>query len=207
MPIMQEMNKDPEERTRFNFVVIPQSKAPKTGWAEDEALVLAQVNTYWLDWDGGMRMSGWWEDVRASMQHEFTEYVDPDADKLDDNPQTFVVPSRTSEHAVAMVGPLASVKKPSTVNLHPREYVWSLTAREGTFNYDAETRKPKPLTAMNVRALAQAFENQANNVDIGTDKAGGHLLLKRYAANVRKFEGFVGRPVRWELRTTDAERA
>ena len=203
MPILQEMSKDPETRTKFNFVAIPRSKAGKD-WEEKEAATLFQVNTYWLDWDGGKRLSGFSEDVRGSLECEFSETF-PDADAMDDAPVAVLVPSKESMHAVAMMGPNATKIVPSRVNIHPRKLQWKPEARQGYFRYDPVKRTPQPLVEMNVRAFEQAFENaQTAAGDTGLDKTGGHLFIKRYKKEFEKFRGFVGREVRWELRLAEA---
>lgn len=194
---------DPRGRVKFDFVAIPKNKDGK-GWSEAEALKLASMDTYALDWDGGLRLSGFWEDVRASMERAHTETF-PDADPMDDAPLPVVVPSEMKSHAVAMTGRRAeTMSEPHPINIHPRHYYWKAEAREGYWNYDPAKREVGPLGEMHVRAFIQACENQLNNPDIGTDKPGGHLFIKKHKKNHDKLASLVGRQVKWELRVAEA---
>jgi len=202
MPVLKEMSKETGVRTKFNFVAIPQAKAGK-GWAEDEALILFGVDTYHNDWDGEMRLSAHWREVRASMEQHIKKTT-PDADDnpMDDEPLEVYVPAKETLHAVSMNAKAEKVL--AWNNTQPDNFQWDVNAREGYFRYDPKKRKAEPITAETVKAFEQAIENRLNNSDVGTDKPGGMLFVKKYAKNRATFAEWVGRSVKWELRLAEA---
>lgn len=203
MAILQEMSKDPDTRTKFRFVAIPRD-AKTREWSEKEAVPLWEINTFWRDWDGGGRLSGFNQATREAMECLFRETF-PDADPMDEAPVPVLAAAKLSTHAIAMVGPNATKTADSWVNIHPRRLTWKDVARTGFFCYDEVKRIPTPLTENNVKALEQAFENaQTAASDTGLDKPGGHLFIKKFKANLDKFRGFIGRDVKWEYRLVEA---
>lgn len=203
MAILQEMNKDPDSRTKFKFVAIPRD--PKTkAWSEAEAVTLVSFDTYFIDWDGQMRCSGLNQALRTAMECNF-QITYPDAEEQDDEPVPVYVPIKTSMHAVAMIGPNANVMKESSVNIHPRKLHYKHDARQGYFCYDEKAKKPLPLKEENVKVLEQAFDDaKTAAADTGLDKPKGHIFIARHKKDFEKFKSFVGREVKWEYRLAEA---
>ena len=201
MPILKEMSKDPEIRTKFNFVAIPQAKGGK-GWSEEEAITLFGVDTYYMDWDGGMRCSAHWQEVRAAMEDGIrATFPDADNSQVEDEPVAVYVPAKETVHAVSMNA--NAVKASAFNNTHASKFQYKPEDRYGFFRFDTKKHAAQPLTIENVKAFLQALDNRANNNDLGTDKPGGQLFIKKYAKNQAKFVEMVGRPVKWELRLAE----
>lgn len=187
------------EDTRFELVAIP-TKEKGQGLDEDKALVLARMNCTGVDWEGGMRLSGFNRGLRCSMEANVTEIEDAEmvAAGFDGAKQVLAV----RESVWSKDGDKAwqGVKQEKCmVNLSPNKYRVKEKDHEGWWVANSKNQ-PLPFTETNYALFLKAVEDQLTNDVAKVDKPGGLLQLKPFKQSHAKLHDYVGKHVRWELR-------
>lgn len=197
MAAIRELNAN--QSNRFDLVAIPK-KEKGEGTDEDKALVLARMNCTGVDWEGGMRLSGFWQGTRGSMEKNVRSFEDAEliAAGVDGATQNLAV--RESVWNKDGDKNWQGVKQEKTfTNLPPNKYRVKEKDKEGWW-VATERNQSLPMNEINYAMFIEAVENQVGNADLKTDKPGGLLMLKPFKANHAKFHEFVGKHVRFELR-------
>lgn len=187
------------EDVRFELVAIPQ-KEKGTGLDEDKALVLARMNCTGVDWEGGMRLSGWNRGLRGSMEANVIEIEDAEMVAAGFEGAKQVLAVRESVWSKDGDKAWQGVKQDKCmVNLSPNKYRVKEKDHEGWWVANSKNQ-PLPFTETNYALFLKAVEDQLTNDVAKVDKPGGLLTLKPFKANHAKLHDYVGKHVRWELR-------
>ena len=189
----------PNDRQRFELVAIP-TKEKGGGLDEEKAMVLARMDCTGVDWEGGMILSSFNTDLRASMEKNVKEFEDVDAVRAGvEGAKQFLA---VKESVWNKDGDKAwqGVKQDKCfTNLAPNKFRVKEKDKEGWWVADDKGR-PLPFTEVNYGMLMSAFETQLENTLAKVDKPGWMLSLKPFKANHAKLHDYVGKSVRWELR-------
>ena len=189
------------ELNHFQLVAIPR-KDKGTELDEEKALTLARMVCTGADWDGEMKLSGFWEATRGSMESNIDEFDDAELQEAGIEGAKQVLAVRESVWHADHDPKWQGVKQDKCqVNQNPKKYRVKVKDREGWWKSGAKGAA-LPFTEFQHVLLKQACENQIGNPDLKTDKPGGLLFLKAFAKNLETMKNFVGKVVRWELRPT-----
>ena len=190
---------DATDPNRIDLVVIPR-KEKGTELDEEKALVLARIVTPGYDWDGEMKMSGFWSDVRRSMETNIKEFDDAELVQSGvEGAKQYIAVKESVWHADHDPAWKEVKQEPCYTNQNPKKFRVQVKDREGWWSVSPKNTS-MPMKESQYILLTQALENQINNPDLKTDKPNGMLFIKQFAKNIEAFHAFVGKHVRWELR-------
>ena len=185
----------------FSLVAIPR-KDKGTELDEDKAITLARIVCLGADWDGEMKLSGFWEMTRGSMESSIEEFDDAELQEAGVEGAKQLIAVRESTWHADHDPKWQGVKQDKCqVNQNPKKYRVKIKDREGWWRSGAKGT-PLAFTENQHIMFKQACENQTGNPDLKTDKPGGMLALKMFAKNLETLKTYVGKLVRWELRPT-----
>jgi hypothetical protein len=194
----------PNKPNRFDFVVIPRmvkkDGTDASGWDEEHAMTIARMYCSGQDWDGGLKLSGFWTALRRGMENEIIEVDDADAILAGVEGAKKYVQGRKSQWFAENTGH-KTAQAECYVDVTNRKLRVKEDAREGYFRVDSKGRA-LPFTEGSYVLLMQAIEDQIGNPDLKTDKPGGLLTLRPFKASHTKLHEYVGKFVKWELRET-----
>jgi len=191
----------PSDPNRFDLVAIPRADKG-SALKEEEALVLARIVCMGVEWDGEMKMSGFWQGVRGSMESNVREFDDHEMQEAGiDGAKKYIAVKESKWHADHDKAWDKVKQEPCFTDQSPRKYRVQVKDREGWWRVTPKG-SPLPLELGQYELFKQACENQHGNPDLKTDRPGGMLFLRAYSPNLEKFKAMVGKVVRWELRPT-----